>query len=995
MNCYQPGQICVEAGAHYRAGVIVGKDMEIISEGTDVLKILPEAAADLCTALFRNSPAGIYITRDGKFIYTNIEFRHITGYSQDELSGKDYQRLINPRYRHMSKQNLASLFEEEEPDTSHEFKITTREGKKKWISEKITYFKYGGNWLTLGHWLDISEYHSVKNAWREAERRFQLTFEDIAMGLSIIGTDGIFLKVNKSFCDMLGFDERELLESHFDEVLCQEDRHACGDLMTLFLSLEKPEMPLQIRMRCKDGHSIWASMNISLIGDSEAGPSYFIVNFQDITEQKRREEGYKEEERLYRSLVDLSLEPVAVLDLDYYFTHVSLSFAKLLGYESGQDLLGKKIGSIVKEEASQQIESQILAYLTRGEPGNIEQEIIRRDGTALPVAMHVAWINRDNGALLCIVISITTTTGQNIAEKRVEVGAEVTAPIMEKAAESITNMDAQTSEKADEARADVASPAPEKATETTGDITTPTPEEAAQATVNVSATMPEEAAEAVADVTAAVSEETVVITPSNLQPDSARAEEHPLRTVLESTSTALLLLDQNTVILSCNAAFEMLSGFTRGEIEGKKSWMDFVDREDQRRLKRYYLLRRLDPPSAPGTFEFKFAARDGSTRDVLINISPVPASRNLAATLLDLAEYKQAIAGGQDSGQISAITETGAVGIAPDSYRHILEALPFAIVITDLDLTITLVSGNAFDRTGELVIGLVPGKNLRRFIRPGLLEDLNEAVAGLKEAGFMPYREFDLLQYDGHIMSCEISGSLVKEGDGPSGMVFVIRDILYLKQKYDEQATEQAGRTIAQLDRTLEGAITAIVRIVEMRDPNLTGHQDRVARLAAAIARELNLPEDAVRGIETAARLHDIGKVYVPIEILSKPGALTTVECQIVQSHAQGSYDILKSIDFPWPVAEIAYQHHERLDGSGYPRGLKGDQIIPEAMILIVADVVDEMTSNRPYRPGCGIDAALDEISSKGGILYDQDIVEACVRLFREGRFSLDDNDRI
>jgi len=135
--------------------------MDVISDRTDVLRILPEAAADLCTALLRNSPAGIYVTRDGKFIYTNIEFRHITGYNQDELSGKDYQRLINPRYRQMPKQNMASLFEEDE-GTSHEFKITTREGKKRWIAEKITYFKYGGNWLTLGHWLDITEQHSVE-----------------------------------------------------------------------------------------------------------------------------------------------------------------------------------------------------------------------------------------------------------------------------------------------------------------------------------------------------------------------------------------------------------------------------------------------------------------------------------------------------------------------------------------------------------------------------------------------------------------------------------------------------------------------------------------------------------------------------------------------------------------------------------------------------------------------------------------------------------------
>ncbi|MEI6421418.1 MAG: PAS domain-containing protein [Lentisphaerota bacterium] len=303
--------------------------MDVISDGTDVLRILPEAAAELCTALFRNSPAGIYITRDGKFIYTNIEFRHVTGYSQDELSGKDYQRLINPRYRQMPKQNMASLFEGDE-GTSHQFKITTREGKKRWIEEKITYFKYGGNWLTLGHWLDITEHHSVEKSWREAERRFQLAFEDLSTGLTIISTDGIFLKVNKSFCDMVGYEEGDILESRFDDVLPPVERETGGDIMAVFLSLDKPELPVQRRLQARDGRILWTAMSISLIGDNEAGPSYFIVNFQDITERKRIEDGLREEELLYRRVVDLALEPVAVTDLDCRITHVSENLLSLL-----------------------------------------------------------------------------------------------------------------------------------------------------------------------------------------------------------------------------------------------------------------------------------------------------------------------------------------------------------------------------------------------------------------------------------------------------------------------------------------------------------------------------------------------------------------------------------------------------------------------------------------------------------------------------------------
>jgi PAS domain S-box-containing protein len=190
------------------------------------------------------------------------------------------------------------------------------------------------------------------------------------------------------------------------------------------------------------------------------------------------------------------------------------------------------------------------------------------------------------------------------------------------------------------------------------------------------------------------------------------------------------------------------------------------------------------------------------------------------------------------------------------------------------------------------------------------------------------------------------------------------------------------------LHRALEGSVNAIAKIVEMKDPYTAGHQARVAELAAAIARELKLPEDRVDYIHTAARMHDVGKIYVPSDILSKPGKLTRIEFEIIKTHAQGSYDILKSIDFPGPVALIALQHHERLNGSGYPNGISDDAIIPEARILAVADVVEAMISYRPYRPALGIDKALEEIIKGKDELYDGDAVSACVRLFQEKNFT-------
>ncbi|PKN50957.1 MAG: hypothetical protein CVU55_14540 [Deltaproteobacteria bacterium HGW-Deltaproteobacteria-13] len=192
-----------------------------------------------------------------------------------------------------------------------------------------------------------------------------------------------------------------------------------------------------------------------------------------------------------------------------------------------------------------------------------------------------------------------------------------------------------------------------------------------------------------------------------------------------------------------------------------------------------------------------------------------------------------------------------------------------------------------------------------------------------------------------------------------------------------------------RIRRVLGATVQAMAVTVEARDPYTAGHQRRVADLARAIATEMNLPLDIIEGLRMAASIHDLGKISVPAEILSKPTKLTDIEFMLIKTHSQSDYDILKDIDFPWPLAQIVYQHHERMNGSGYPRNLKGDEIIIEARIMAVADTVEAMASHRPYRAGLGIESALEEIAKNKGILYDDAVVDACLRLFREKGYQL------
>jgi PAS domain S-box-containing protein/putative nucleotidyltransferase with HDIG domain len=202
-------------------------------------------------------------------------------------------------------------------------------------------------------------------------------------------------------------------------------------------------------------------------------------------------------------------------------------------------------------------------------------------------------------------------------------------------------------------------------------------------------------------------------------------------------------------------------------------------------------------------------------------------------------------------------------------------------------------------------------------------------------------------------------------------------------------AEEEILRQAEQLRRTVQGAVFAMSHVVEMRDPYTAGHERRVAELAVAMGAELGLAGDELEALRLAALIHDIGKIAVPAEILAKPGRLSEVEFNLIRQHPASGYDILEAIDFGRPVAEYVLQHHERLDGSGYPRGLAGSEVLPEARIIAVADVVEAMSSHRPYRAALGLDAGLDEVCAHAGERYDADVVAACVRLFREQGFSL------
>jgi PAS domain S-box-containing protein/putative nucleotidyltransferase with HDIG domain len=258
-----------------------------------------------------------------------------------------------------------------------------------------------------------------------------------------------------------------------------------------------------------------------------------------------------------------------------------------------------------------------------------------------------------------------------------------------------------------------------------------------------------------------------------------------------------------------------------------------------------------------------------------------------------------------------------------------------------------------------------------------------------KETGYKEEEVIKSFEYRGINKSGEIRWTLQVvtsiNYQGQRAILGSFKDITEIRQ-FQKELQESYGK----LQKTMEATINTISKIVETRDPYTAGHQLNVSKLTTVIAQEMKLSPDKIEGIRIASLVHDIGKISIPAEILSKPTKLNEIEYGLIKDHSQTGYDILKSIDFPWPVAEIVLQHHEKIDGSGYPQGLKGEKILLEAKIICVADVVEAMSSHRPYRPAKGIDKALEEISKNKGIFYDTEVVDTCLKLFKEKGFKFE-----
>ncbi|MEA3507914.1 MAG: PAS domain S-box protein [Synergistota bacterium] len=441
----------------------------------------------------------------------------------------------------------------------------------------------------------------------------------------------------------------------------------------------------------------------------------------------------------------------------------------------------------------------------------------------------------------------------------------------------------------------------------------------------------------------------------------------------EETGSANMIVDADTTLLRVNREFERLTGYSREEVEGVKSWTELVYPPDLPLMIENHKLRREHPEKAQKSYDYRFVAAHGSLRWGFLTASILPDGKCTIVSVVDVTELKN---------------KEEALRKSEELYSGIVQTQTELISRFTPDFVLTFVNDaycRYYDRTRDSLIG----KTFTGHALPEDLEKQKTYFASITRENPENEVEERTLPPSGEI---RWQHWYDKGIFGPDGELVEIqstgRDVTERKKVECDLET-----AYGMLDRAFKKTIEMTGRIIEVRDPYTAGHQRRVALLARRIAEEMDLPKKSRDSAYYAGLVHDVGKIYVPSEILSKPGTLTQSEWMLIRQHPLHSAQILKDLDLPWPVSEIALCHHERLDGSGYPQGIAGDEICLEARILMVADAVEAMASHRPYRPPLGIDAALDEITINRGKLYDPDVVDACLYVFREKGYVFETGD--
>ena len=980
----------------------VAADLEFALAALDQHQMRQEAEAALVESedkfrgLFEHSKDGIYVVMaDGRILSCNAAALRMFGYSLQELESVRVEQLYAvPR----DLRRFREAIEREGAISNFDAQFRRKDGTVlDCLLSASIHRGPGGKILGYqGIIHDITERRRMEEALRSSEQRYRSIFAEGPLGMVVVGMDSRFIQVNARFCAMLGYEEAELIGRSFVNITHPDHVAENTDAVRRLVRGEIPLYKTEKRYLRKDGEVIWGNVTVSLVRDARGEPLFFHTMIEDITEQRTAREALRESERRLAQAQAVAHLGSYVFDVSSDRWTSSAIMDEIFGIDRAFPRTAEGWLSLMPPDDRRMAGEYLRCLLRDGGKFDLEYRIIR------PSDGQERWVHglgelefAADGSALRLVGTIQDITERRKAEEELRIKDYA----MASALNGIVIMDLL-------GRLTYANASCLRmwgylhAGEVLGRPGIEFWADAGKARRVMARLRKQGCYQGELDARRRDGTIFFVEFAGSLVLDTAgrplcymgsfrditehRAAEAALRESEEQLRALSANLAEGMVyqinsgrdgtlrrMLYISPAVEQLHGLGVEEVLRNPSFLYAqIVEADQSVLAEAEAAAIAD--RSPMNVDVQVRLPSGELRWRRFISNPRSLSNGDVVwdgIELDITDRKQAGAALRES---------------EEKYRTLVESARDAIFVADAE-TGFLIEVN---RQAEILTGLpaaeLVGRHQSLLHPPEERDRYRRIFANHAAEGNLLARDLLVRRADGTDVPVDISATTVELG-GRRVVQGVFQDIS--DRKWAEKALQES---LDMLQRGMQGTILAMMTMVEMRDPFTAGHQSRVARLACAIGRGMGMNEHQVEGLRVAGLLHDIGKIGVPAEILSKPGRILDFEYSIIKSHSEIGHKILKEIDFPWPVAEMVLQHHERLDGSGYPAGLHAKEIMLESRILVVADVVEAMASHRPYRPARGMDLALGEVELNKGILYDGEVVEVCLTLFREHHFTLD-----
>ena len=962
-------------------------------------------SADKYRSLVENIKDVIYeLDSQGVILYISPAVRDMLGFDSTEIIGKKFTELAYADDLSRLEEWFSELCKGRE--TPSEYRVSDKSGQLRWAQTRVSPIMEDDQFRgARGILIDVTEQKHAEECLRKSEEKYRSVFDNSIMGISQTLRDGRLIAVNNAYAKMYGYANTEEMmtevSSAWQLYANPEEREDVLRILT-----EKGVMkPREITVIRRDGTQFAVLAGTQEIRDSKGNLRYYQAEQIDVTERKQAEKALQESEEKYRWVLNNMVDVITVMDMNLLFTYVSPSIMRMRGY-TAEEAVAQTFEQVMTPESLQisarvfEEEMQLEASGT-ADPDRVrilEVEQYKKDGSIVWMENHLSFM-RDEAQKPVGIIAVTHDISER---KEAEDKIKKQTDAMEAAIDGIAILN-KDEEYTYLNHAHVSIYGYENAGELIGKPwrTLYDADEIKRFDAEImpkfgqtgywqgeALGMKKDGTKFPQEISLTVLENGGLICIVRDITARKRAEEvlrdnrALLSNALEMAHLGHWEYDVPNDLFTFNDQFykifrttaEQVGGYTMSSTEYAHR---FVHPDD------VYLVTEETRKAIETTdlffnrqIEHRMLYADGTVGYIAVRFFIVKDAHGRTVKTYgvnqDITERKQAEEASKKS---------------ENKYRLLADNVNDVIFVLDMDLNYTYVSPSV-----EVLRGYKPEKVLHQSaaetLTPSSLDlamsTLSEVIelgkSGHGDIGESRTIELEMWRKDGTTVWTEVKVSFIRDEDEqPMGILGVTRDIT--KRKLAEEKLRQ---TLENLRLAVNTTIQVIISTVEARDPYTANHQLRVANLARAIATEMELSPERIEGIWIAGSIHDLGKISIPAEILSKPGKITENEFSLIKEHSRKGYDILKNVESSWPLAEIVYQHHERMDGSGYPRNLKGNAILMEARILAVSDVIEAMASHRPYRAALGIDDALKEIEDNRGILYDAAVVDASLRLFRE-----------